>query len=721
MKVQQAIRKRHPEWEFPDFDEVVFAKKRRRYCICVFVINEGQRIRKQLRKMTRLAPEMDIVIADGGSTDNSLDEGFLKAHNVRALLTKRGKGKLSAQMRMAFAWAVHEGYEGVIVVDGNNKDSVERATQFTKLLDEGYDHVQGSRFIPGGKAVNTPLSREIGLHFIHAPLISIAAGKRHTDTTNGFRGYSARLLTDSSVGVFRDVFQTYEMHYYLAIESSRRKAFKTIETPVIRTYPRNEKTPTKISPIKGNLHVLSVLFKVVLGLYRPRRITSRWGEGMRTHWVAILALLALAGFLFNVAVAYPGYMSLDSLRQLRQALGDQPYTDWHPPIMAYLWGVGIQLTGKVSFALIAQSAMIWSALALLSMWIYRTTRSMLYPLLPLFMGISPVVIAVSGVVWKDVHMAASLLLAVCIWLYTKDLEDAPKKMSAAIIVALMLYAVLLRDNAILAVLPLLYYMSGSWGISKKHTYVGMAVFIVLYMAIGWGIARKLDVEATNHASSVMLDDVVHVLEPREMSPPYTSPELSDALLKIQKKCDTQATIVHAYHFCSTPEQQPLIKWGQYEALRDLWIATLLKHPLKYLEYRTSTMWMFMTTPRGSEYIQNSYVITNEYHITTRHKALSEATTQYVDFFVKDFGLLFRPYFWLAVAVGIFVYVRRHRRTLAHHAIVSALVISSALYIIGYYPVVLAADYRYVYWSVLATSVALILIIIERRSIWSKRR
>lgn len=269
MSIANKIHKQHPTWEFPDFTADTLSKKNHKYCVCIFVINEGDRVRKQLEKMKPLAKEVDIVVADGGSTDGSLALDFLKSQNVNTLLTKKGKGKLSAQMRMAFAWALYSGYEGVVVVDGNGKDSIEKIPDFIKLLDDGYDHVQGSRFVPGGKAVNTPLSREIGLHLIHAPLISLAAGKRHTDTTNGFRAYSARLLADEAVAVFRGVFQTYELHYYLAIESSRRKQYKTTETPVIRTYPKNEKTPTKISPVKGNLHVLGVLFRAAAGRYRP--------------------------------------------------------------------------------------------------------------------------------------------------------------------------------------------------------------------------------------------------------------------------------------------------------------------------------------------------------------------------------------------------------------------------------------------------------------------
>lgn len=268
--IQEKIRKVHKAWAFPDFEVLELRPKQQKYCVCVFVINEGERIQKQLTKMKKYASQIDIVVADGGSTDGSLAKDFLKSQNVRALLTKRGAGKLSAQMRMAFAWVLHEGYEGVVVVDGNGKDDISAITGFIAKLDEGYDHIQGSRFVPGGKAINTPLSREVGLHLIHAPLISLAARQRHTDTTNGFRAYSAQLLRDEDIAVFRDIFQTYEMHYYLAIESSRRKQYKTIEIPVTRAYPKKGKTPTKISPVKGNIHILKVLFSAVSGKYKPK-------------------------------------------------------------------------------------------------------------------------------------------------------------------------------------------------------------------------------------------------------------------------------------------------------------------------------------------------------------------------------------------------------------------------------------------------------------------
>lgn len=255
-------------WQYPDFSEDTYAPKRNRYALCVFMINEGSRIRAQLEKMKPLADQIDIVLADGGSTDGSLAPDVLRNSGVRALLTKRGPGKLSAQMRMALAWAMDQGYEGVVVVDGNDKDDTSAVPLFTKALDDGFDHVQGSRYIPGGRAVNTPILRHWGVLLLHAPLISLAARRRCTDTTNGFRAYSRRFLLDPRVQPFRDIFQRYELHYYLTIRSARL-GFKVTEVPVTRTYPADAPVPTKISPIKGNLLVLQTLFRACCGTYDP--------------------------------------------------------------------------------------------------------------------------------------------------------------------------------------------------------------------------------------------------------------------------------------------------------------------------------------------------------------------------------------------------------------------------------------------------------------------
>jgi dolichol-phosphate mannosyltransferase len=257
-----------PPRQVPSFDEFVFRPKSADYCVCVFVLNEDGKLHKQLEKMQALSG-IDIIIADGGSTDGSTAHDVLQRFGVNTLLVKTGPGKLGAQMRMAFAWALERGYRGVISIDGNNKDGPDAIPRFVEALEAGYDHVQGSRFIAGGISENLPLSRWFGVKFIHSPLITVASRFRYTDTTNGFRAYSAKFLSDPRVAAFRDVFVGYEMHYYLAIRAARL-GFRVTEIPVARRYPAHGPVPTKISPIRGNLRVIGCLLAACMGRYNPK-------------------------------------------------------------------------------------------------------------------------------------------------------------------------------------------------------------------------------------------------------------------------------------------------------------------------------------------------------------------------------------------------------------------------------------------------------------------
>jgi Glycosyl transferase family 2. len=252
-------------YEVPNYEVLFSTEKLHDYCVAVFVINEGEKLHKQLDRMSKLSLNADIVISDGGSTDGSTAEQALKAKGVNTLLVKQETGKLGTQMRIAFSWAMERGYKGVVVIDGNNKDSVENIDDFIDCLEKGYDHVQGSRFIPGGKAINTPISRLAGLKLLHAPLIRWTSGFNYTDTTNGFRAYSRKLLLADNMAVFRDVFKSYEYHYYLAINAAKN-GYKCVEIPVMRAYPKG-KVPTKISPLKGNLSVIKTLVDTCRGKF----------------------------------------------------------------------------------------------------------------------------------------------------------------------------------------------------------------------------------------------------------------------------------------------------------------------------------------------------------------------------------------------------------------------------------------------------------------------
>lgn len=262
-------------WQVPAYETDFWRGRRYSRCVIIPVINEGSRIESLLHRMQGLGvPDIaDIILVDGGSTDGSLAHDMLQSLNVGGLLRKTGPGRLSAQLRCAYAFALDNGYVHIVTIDGNDKDDPAAIPAFFQALEAGADFVQASRYVEGGRAVNTPLMRTVAIRLIHAPLLRLFSGFPWTDTTQGFRGYSARLLADPSLAVFRDGFERYELLAYLSCRAPRL-GFRCTELPTTRSYPAQGKVPTKISSVRGNFEVLSTLIRVCIGRLNPPRSGS---------------------------------------------------------------------------------------------------------------------------------------------------------------------------------------------------------------------------------------------------------------------------------------------------------------------------------------------------------------------------------------------------------------------------------------------------------------
>ena len=172
------------------------------------------------------------------------------------------------------------------------------------------------------------------------------------------------------------------------------------------------------------------------------------------------ALVAVSILALLVVIFYPGYMSPDSISHLEQATGVAHLTDWHPPVMTRLWGLLIGVTGHISSMLIFQLTLLVAAMFVLSIIVYRHTRNRVWALSVYIIALLPNIMNIAGVVWKDVQMAFSLTLAVLlIWFIITSKKSLGRVAIYGIIglaLLLILYAGMLRYNALFAVLPILF-------------------------------------------------------------------------------------------------------------------------------------------------------------------------------------------------------------------------------------------------------------------------
>jgi hypothetical protein len=254
--------------EIPNYEIHEFRPRSTKYCFCVVTLNEGDRLTHQLQRMKPLASLADIVVCDGRSKDGSTDPDSLKQMGVRTLLNTDERG-LGTAIRMALAYAMKENYEGIITVDGNGKDGVESLPRFMEGLDQGWDLVQGSRFIKGATHKNTPWDRYIGIRFMMAPAMALGSGFWYTDPTNGFRAMSMKFLKDPRVQPLRNIFVGFNMQDYF-IYRAAKLGFRVKEIPVDRRYPDDGSVPTKIHGLKAKILDLWAMVSTALGRYNPK-------------------------------------------------------------------------------------------------------------------------------------------------------------------------------------------------------------------------------------------------------------------------------------------------------------------------------------------------------------------------------------------------------------------------------------------------------------------
>lgn len=240
----------------------VLGPARGAYALVIPVWNEGERLAHQLAKLAGYTDRCDIVISDKPSTDGFTDPARLAAAGVHALVTLEEPGGYSSSLRAAIAYVLGRSYRGVIFMDGNNKDDPTGIPRIIERLEAGIDYVQGSRYARGGRAIDNPFERTLMIRFVHAPLFSVATRRWWTDTTNGFRGFSRRVLEDPLVDALRSDLTRYELPTYLAWKAIRA-GYRTGEVPVTRTYPTSGPLPTKITGLRQHWRMLKPLLMVL--------------------------------------------------------------------------------------------------------------------------------------------------------------------------------------------------------------------------------------------------------------------------------------------------------------------------------------------------------------------------------------------------------------------------------------------------------------------------
>lgn len=222
------------------------------------VLDEEKKIGEVVRRAPRDIVD-EVLVVDDGSKDDSPNV----ARRLGATVLEMGKTiGVGAALRAGFHWARERGFDVIVVIAGNNKDSPEEITRLLDPIVAGADFVQGSRYLAGGRTGGMPVYRHFATR-LHPILFSLSVGKRVSESTNGYRAFRTTLLDDPQIRLDQSWLDEYELEPYLYWKTIRL-GYKTAEAPVTKVYPPKAIGYTKMRPITGWWSMLRPI--VLLGL-----------------------------------------------------------------------------------------------------------------------------------------------------------------------------------------------------------------------------------------------------------------------------------------------------------------------------------------------------------------------------------------------------------------------------------------------------------------------
>lgn len=405
-------------------------------------------------------------------------------------------------------------------------------------------------------------------------------------------------------------------------------------------------------------------------------------------------------------------MSPDSLDQWNQGR-TWIFWDYHPPVMSAVWGIlDWFITGPFGMLLL-HNAMFWSGAAVF--WRHTWRKSILLGLGLISFSYLPPVLALLSTIWKDVGLGASLFLASAL------LYAANKTLSRTLLIAsciFLFYGYAVRLNASPAIIPLALWTAfiacRIFPKLKRRTesfrllpvICGAGYFLLLAIAVNVATSVLIQDHITYPYQQVMLLDLSALSKTTDepLFPAYVVSNENFFLEKVRERYTSYT--VNPLIYGEKPPLKLTTSANEVSALRERWLHAVLHNKTAYLKSR-SELFMHLNS-FNQYYVAIPYLLEGDFHNPPEFKSkkgtLNRFLMAYFSYFSRS--LLFRGFFWILLSLGL-VYLSARGKLDEDLETVLVLSSSGLLYSLGYFFWSPSSEFRYLWWTVLATTVSLL--------------
>lgn len=410
-------------------------------------------------------------------------------------------------------------------------------------------------------------------------------------------------------------------------------------------------------------------------------------------------------FWFSYQLMWPGGFSTDSALQEQQSQ-TRIFTNDHPPIMAWFWGIVSHYIVHSRCSLLAfHLILFWASIFMLGLINIRIALAWAY--LGIGIWLIPPILAMSNVIWKDTGMTMACALGCMIIAYHQRFGNKLHTGIVLLVVTLFFYATAVRHNAIVAMPPLVYWLVQVTRETATTTHRKLLLTAMICIALFTGkifFESAVTVHYKNPAQEIMLIDLSSMSQrlnkPLLPSYVYTDSGLNFEQFKKKEYMGWNGKFLSNRYGTSDP--QKLLE------LRQAYINMITNYPLQFLSYR---WYMFM----GVLGFYGAFWPTN--WGTSSKSILAVFAQDYLKYTAQ--GLWFKAYLWLFATIALLL--AACRKGILPEEVREAILylnLSAILYILPNYLLVASGDFRYNYWTIAAVtfSVALLLPVLRRRQL-----